>query len=114
MSTEKNKSTRILKEIVNYFLVEKLYQFDVSFNINTDLFELTFTAPVEKVPDSFGRFIEELNVPREVDSDEYYNALLGSHNKHADYTCLGKAIDKAEGKFEDGKLSLHIVRYNTK
>lgn len=111
MITEKNKSTRILKEITGYFLDQCLMQFDIHFNITKTEFELIVTAPCKEKPKSFDRFIEELNVPRELEIEEYYNALLGSHTQHEDYSFLGKNIDVANGNYENNQLSVQIIRY---
>lgn len=113
MLTEKNKCTRIMKEIVSYFLDNDLNDFKMEFAIEQGVFRLFITAPAPGEPVSFKKLVTDLNTERQLEVDEYYNALLGSncHNHEHDYTFLGKAIDKAEGSFEDGQLSLLIWRF---
>lgn len=113
MLTEKNKCTRIMKEIVSYFLDNDLNDFKMEFAIDNGVFRLFVTAPAPGEPTSFRKLLADLNTERQLEVDEYYNALLGSncHNHEHDYTFLGKAIDKAEGGFEDGRLSLLIWRF---
>lgn len=111
MLTEKNKATRIMKEIVSYFLDNDLNDFNMEFSINDGVFRLFLEAPADQEPSSFQKLVEDLNTERQIEVDEYYNALLGSHCQEHDYTFLGKAIDRAEGKFEDGRLSLLIWRF---
>lgn len=112
MPTEKNKATRIMKEIVNYYLDHQLYTFDMHVNITTAFFELEIKTETTHEPESFQQLIDDLNTPRELEVDEYYNCLLGSHTHHEDYTFLGKSIDEAFGSFENNILSLYIKRYN--
>lgn len=113
MQLEKNKATRIMKEIVSYFLDHDLNDFKLEFAINDGVFRLYIEAETTEEPASFQKLVSDLNIERQLEVDEYYNALLGSHchaHEH-DYTFLGKAIDKAEGRFEAGKLSLLIWRF---
>lgn len=113
MLVEKNKATRIMKEIVSYFLDNNLNDFHMDFAISDGVFRFYIEAQATAEPVSFQKLLSDLNTERQLEIDEYYNALLGSHS-HAhehDYTFLGKAIDKAEGQFADGKLSLLIWRF---
>ncbi|MDO4432228.1 MAG: hypothetical protein Q4B80_02800 [Aerococcaceae bacterium] len=112
MLSEKNKATRIMKEIISYFLDNGLNDFDLKFQINDNEFYLFITADTEKEPASFAKLLSDLQTERQIEIDEYYNALLGSHCHQHDYSFLGKAIDKSEGSFENGKLSLAIWRYH--
>lgn len=110
MITEKNKATRILKEVTGYFLGEHLYDLSIEFKLTQEHVEIRVSAPCDQLPSSFEQFLKDLNVPREIEADEYYNALLGSHTSHADYSFLGKAIDVATGTYHDQVLSLYILR----
>lgn len=113
MLVEKNKATRIMKEIVSYFLDNDLNDFHIDFTISDGVFRFYIEAVTDQEPASFQKLVADLNTERQLEVDEYYNALLGSHchaHEH-DYTFLGKAIDKAEGQFEGGKLSLLIWRF---
>lgn len=112
MLAEKNKATRIMKEIVSYFLDNELNDFDLKFQINEKEFHLTISAPAQQQPDSFDKLLQDLETERQIEIDEYYNALIGSNCYQHDYSFLGKAIDHAEGQFENGILTLSIWRYN--
>lgn len=111
MISEKNKATRILKEVVGYFLSAHLYDLNIHFDINKTRLELTISTECETLPKHFNEFLQDLNVKREIEADEYYNALLGSHTSHTDYLCLGKSIDEAKAHFENNLLTLQIIRY---
>lgn len=113
MLTEKNKCTRIMKEIVSYFLDNELNDFKMEFSFKDGVFRLYLEAETTVEPISFKKLVSDLNMERQLEVDEYYNALLGSncHNHEHDYTFLGKAIDRAEGQFENGRLSLLIWRF---
>lgn len=111
MLNEKNKATRIMKEIISYFLENDLNQFDLSFKIDSKECYLSVQAPADVEPDDFQQLLSDLQAERQIELDEYYNALLGSHSKH-DYSFLGKTIDKAEGGYKDGVLSLELWRFN--
>lgn len=112
MLTEKNKATRITKELISYFLDNDLNKFNLDFSIDNDLFYLKVTAPVTQKPESFDALIADLKTERQIEVDEYFNALLGSHSHDHDYSFLGKAIDRAKGGFDDGLLWLEIKRFN--
>lgn len=110
MISEKNKATRITKELIGYFLEHKYCQFDLSFDLNDDRFELTIAAPSQDVPTHFDHLLDDLNTEREVEIDEYYNALLGGHDTDHDYTLLGKSVDTASIAYENGRLILKVCR----
>ncbi|MGT2710962.1 hypothetical protein [Streptococcus oriscaviae] len=110
MLNEKNKATRIMKEIISYFLDNDLNDFSMDFHIKDGVFYLSIEAPCQQKPANFDQLVEDLQTERQLEVDEYFNALLGSHSHH-DYSFLGKAIDKALGSYKDGKLFLEIWRY---
>lgn len=112
MIMEKNKATRIMKEIISYFLDNDLNNFDLSFHIDEQVFHLSISAVTSQEPPSFQKLLLDLQTERQIEIDEYYNALIGSHCHQHDYSFLGKAIDRAEGTFENGCLTLNIWRDN--
>lgn len=108
---EQDKAKRILKELAGYFFDNKIYEFDLNVQFNTEALTITISGEVNAEPKSFRSLMKDLSLPRQMDIDEYYNALLGSHTHyHDDYSLLGEAIDVVEGKFEDGRLSIKLVR----
>lgn len=111
MITEKSKATRIMKELIGYFLEHGYYHFDVSFHLDDEKFELEISTCSDDVPKHFDQLLDDLNTEREVEIDEYYNALLGGHGTDHDYTLLGKAIDRATLHLAQGRLTLKICRY---
>lgn len=113
MLLEKNKCTRIMKEVVSYFLDNGMNEFHMDFSSTAGVFKLAIWAETSQEPSGFQKLLSDLNTERQLEVDEYYNALLGSncHNHGHDYTFLGKAIDRADGQFADGRLSLTIWRF---
>ena len=108
---EQDKAKRILKELAGYFFDNKIYEFDLNVQFNTEALTITISGEVNVEPKTFRSLMKDLSLPRQMDIDEYYNALLGSHTHyHDDYSLLGEAIDVVEGKFEDGRLSIKLVR----
>lgn len=110
MYNEKNRSTRILKEVVGYFIEHHMYQFDLHYDDNRERFKLDIVAPCQQKPKNFDQLIADLKTPRQLEIDEYYNGLLGGHCEIHDYSFLGKSIDDASGDYRDGKLYLSLVR----
>lgn len=110
MYTEHDKAKRIISEVMGYFIETDVDDFSVAIHLGDECLILDIEAECEQEPDDFQSFLKDLNVPREIEIDEYYSQLLGSHANHLDYTLLGKSIDKADGQYENGKLTLKIVR----
>lgn len=112
MINEKSRAPRIVKELIGYFLEHKYYHFDLSFDLNPKELRVIIKVPMTSVPDHFFDLVDDLNLPRSVEIDEYYNALLGGHGTDHDYTLLGESVDEASLDFEDGILTLTVSRYN--
>lgn len=111
MINEKSKASRIMKELTGYFLEHGYYKFDVSFQLDKEAFVLEIKVPSKDVPNHFDHLLSDLNTDREMEIDEYYNALLGGHGTDHDYTLLGKAVDLAQIHHEEEVLTLKVVRY---
>lgn len=109
--SEKNRCNRIMKEVVSYYLDNDMCDFDLKFSLGDGVFRLEIDTRVDQEPTNFQKFVADLNTERQLEVDEYFNALIGAHCHDHDYTFLGKTIDKAEGKFEDGLLSLVVWRF---
>lgn len=108
---EQDKAKRILKELAGYYFDNKIYDFQLNVLFDSKALTITISGQIAEEPKSFKSLMKDLSLPRQMDIDEYYNALLGSHNHyHDDYTLLGEAIDVVEGKFENGCLSITLVR----
>lgn len=110
MITEKDKAKRILKEISGYFFDHGLSKFNLNVQREKEELIITIKAFAEKEPEDFQKLLKDLNVTRQEDIDEIFNALLGSFGSTGDYKFLGQAIDTATGGFRRGILSLEIIR----
>lgn len=110
MISEKSKATRIMKELIGYFLEHQYYQFDVSFDLTEERFELTIKTAETEIPKHFQSLLEDLNIPREAEIEEYYNALLGGRGMDHDCTLLGKTLDEASLDLVDGFMILKVRR----
>lgn len=109
--SEQNRCNRIMKEVVSYYLENGMYDFEIKFSLGDGVFRLEIDTKVDQEPANFQKFVEDLNTERQLEVDEYFNALLGGHAHNHDYTFLGKTIDKAEGSYQDGLLSLVVWRF---
>lgn len=110
MITEKDKAKRILKEISGYFFDHDLSEFNLNVQREEEELIITIKAFTEKEPDDFQKLLQDLNVNRQEDIDEIFNALLGSFGTTGDYKFLGQAIDSASGGYNRGILTLEIIR----
>lgn len=115
MINEKDKTNRIIKEIMTYFLSHNLSDISMHLILNDQVMEINFVVLCEAPPHDFSKFLKALNVPRQYELEEYYNSLLGAHhtNQH-DYTFLGKALDEATGEYKDGAVHLWVKRCHIK
>lgn len=109
--TEKVKASRIVNEVISYFVINDILDFDLNFNIDEYRFKLDLVARVGEKPKNFDRFMADLQVPRQMELEEYYNSLLGCQGHHIDYRFLGESIDSAVGSYEDGTIKLTLIRY---
>ena len=108
---EQDKAKRILKELAGYYFDNGICNFDITVEFNSKALTITIAGDIEEEPKSFKSLMKDLSLPRQIDIDEYYNALLGSHTHyHDDYSLLGEAIDEVEGKFEGQRLTIKLVR----
>lgn len=111
MINEKDKTNRIIKELMTYFLSHNLTDISMHLKFNHEAMELTFKVPCDDAPYDFNELLEALNVPRQYELEEYYNSLLGAHhsNQH-DYSLLGKALDEVQGEYKAGYIQLYVKR----
>lgn len=110
MITEKNKATRIIKEITGYFLSKQICSFEIDIEMQKTRLELTFTFDKADEPSNFDRFVADLNTPRQYELEEHFNSLLGSHTHYEDYSFLGRSVDKASVKEDNEKIHLIVHR----
>lgn len=110
MKIEKTKSLRIIKELLSYFLENELSQFQLHYTDTGSELTIHIQATTDALPHTFQSFLADLQVPRELEIDEYFSSLLGSHHTQHDWSFLGKSIDSAQGYYEDGSVHLIITR----
>ncbi|MGX7196374.1 hypothetical protein [Enterococcus olivae] len=110
---EKEKSRRIVDELLTYFFSHDIDQVSLELAFSDDGFLAKIQGDCEEIPDDIYDFLEMLNVPRDMNLENYYDELLGGHqslHEEKDYNLLGMMIDSADIVYEDNQLKMDIFR----
>ena len=67
MNNQKHKATRIIKEIVPYFLDNGLNDFNLDFKARNQVVEMNDQAPCQAEPASFQELPQDLQSPPEIE-----------------------------------------------
>jgi hypothetical protein len=111
MATEKNKASKILSELVDYFLRNKIYQINMSLEYSAKGTIIHLDGPSSKKPEDYDELYEIFNEDRRPEFDEYYYSLLGGDIKRDELNLLGSMINKAEMSYQDNILSITVYRF---
>ena len=111
MPTEKNKATKILSELIDYFFRNKIHKINMSLEYSKSATIIRLDGPCTHKPDDYDDLFEVFNEERRPELEEYYYSLLGGDFKRDEINLLGSMIDKAEMSYEDNHLSITVYRY---
>lgn len=110
---EKEKSRRIVDELLMYFFSHDIKQLSIELDFPTEGFHAKIQGQCHELPEDIYNFLEMLNTPRDLNLESYYDELLGgsqSHHEEEDYYLLGVMIDKADIIFANNLLTIQIFR----
>jgi len=110
---EREKSRRIVDELLTYFFSNDIDQVSIELSFSEEGFLASIEGYCEELPENVYQFAENLNIPRNLDIESYYDELLGGHqslHEEKDYQLLGMMIDNADIMYEDEKLMVEVFR----
>ncbi len=110
---EKEKSRRIVDELLTYFFSHDIEQISIDLNFTDEGFTAKIQGHCEEEPADLYDFLEMLNSTRDVNLEDYYDELLGGHQSHheeKDYHLLGLMIDSADITYDNDNLLIEIFR----
>lgn len=110
MAKEKNKASKILSELVDYFFRNKIYQIKMSLVYTDEETIIHIEGPCPNKPEDYDDLNELLNEERRPELEEYYYGLLGGNYKRDELSLLASIIDKADMFYENNQLSITIYR----
>lgn len=114
MSKERQKASKILEELIDYFFRQKANRLTMSLDYEKDQTRVHVEGMCENKPEDFQEFEELMNAPRRPELEGYYYELLGSSSSHGELKLLGSLIDRAQMSYEDQKLSITVYRDKNK
>lgn len=110
---EKEKSRRIVDELLTYFFSHDIEQLSIELGFSEDGFLASIEGHCEELPDDIYTFVDQLNIPRDLNLENYYDELLGGHqslHEDKDYQLLGMMIDNADIVYNDDTLMVEVFR----
>lgn len=112
---EKEKSRRIVDELLTYFLSHDIEQIILEVSYSEEGVLVMAQGYCEELPEDIYEFVKLLNVPRDLSIENYYDELLGAHHslhEEKDYNLLGMMIDNADIMYENNLLMIEVFRQN--
>lgn len=110
MYREKNKATKILEELIDYFLRNELNEMNMRLHLGEDELMVHIDGPCPEKPPDYDELYDFLNEPRRPELEEYYFELLGGNVRHEELKLLGSMVDRAEMSYEKGQLTITVYR----
>ena len=110
MTNEKNKVHKILSELVNYFFSNNVTDIDINVNYSSAALKINLSGKCDTEPKKLDKLNEILKSSRQVELEEYYWGLLGTNNSKQELYLLGSLVDNGEVEYDNGLLSLKIIR----
>jgi len=110
---EKERTRRIVDELLIYYLKHNIEQFNVQVNYEERQVAVEIQGQCEKEPADLDLFSQMLKIPRNPNIEGYYDELLGVHDSSRtkpDYQHLGMLIDQAEVNYENNNLQVKLIR----
>lgn len=110
MDKDRRKALRICSEIMGYFLEHRAQRLQVDYDVSSGVISVTVSGHMPARPGNLDVLEAVLNEPRQPEMDEYYDGLLGYDSVQHGYHLLGAIVDQADIRYENGFLSIHVIR----
>lgn len=110
MSRERSKAVRIMGELIGYFFRHEIYDLEMELHYDTEEVRVSAKGPCAERPLDLDALEDVLNAPRQVELEEYYAELLGGRSFREELGLLGSMVDASEIRYEEGTLSIALVR----
>ncbi len=110
MDKDRRKAMLICSEVMGYFVEHRAQRLQVDFDVSNGRIAVTVSGHMPDRPHDLAALRAALNEPRQPEMDEYYDGLLGYDSAQHGYHLLGAVVDEAEIRYEDGFLSIHVIR----
>jgi len=110
LTNERNKVSKILSELVNYFFSNSIHDLDIKVNYSTNSLVIEVSGKSIDEPKEMGKLNEILSSPRQAELEEYYWGLLGTNNSKQELYLLGALVDSGKVKYKNGFLTISIER----
>lgn len=108
------KNLKISNEIMSILTHEHAHilRSEVCFKRDTTFF--TFCVAPNNLSDSeLSDLLEILNLPRQIEMEEYYWSLLGENRNDNNVLVVARMIDTATAEIKDNVLTINVVRKNS-
>lgn len=106
----RNRSIKILEEIVAYFLHHQILDLDIRFNSGAEVLEISASGLAPYRPEDLDHLESLLNEPRRPEFEDYYWGLLGTSSNRNELRLLGSLVDWGHTSFENGRLTIQVKR----
>lgn len=105
------KNIKILDELLTYFIKQKNTRLSMEMREDNNKHYFSIRGGVENISsEELERLKEALNTPRQHEIEEYYWQLGGEISFDCELTLVGMMIDTADVKYEDGILTIDVIR----
>ncbi len=113
MRHEVKKISRIVDELVTFFLRKDTDEVDVSIKRSTECTVIRMIVHGTHFDSEFVSHLEDsLNIQRQQEVEEYYWQLAGETDCDTEMTLVGAMVDTAKIGEIDGNLCIEIIRKN--
>ena len=104
------KISNVIMSMLTHELAHILKR-EIKFSRNTTYFHFT-VAPNRLTEQELKDLLEILNLPRQIEMEEYYWSLLGESKNDDNLMVVARMVDEVSAKIEDDVLTLDVVRKN--
>lgn len=114
MSESIKKVTKILDELVTYFLSNGNSDIHVDIERNDEFTKLSIIVKSVKITkDAMEELYDSFSIPRQDDIDQYYWQLNGGSESEMEMDLIGMMIDSFKLRKVDKDLHLELIRKRT-
>ena len=110
MDSVRRKAMRLCTEVISYFVENQAKKMQVELETLSGTITITVSGYLPARPNDLEVFIAALDEPRQPEMDDYYDGLLGGNSLLQGYHLLGAMVDTSKVTYENGSLSVHLIR----